>query len=144
MGLVAGGIAGYFSGGWKGAIAGAVVGAAVGLVAPEGSAEAGASVGAMFASTAESVAVSAVGGGAATIASNWVTGQPLDQDLGYGVAIGALGPLASGEAFFIGAGGEAVFGSTAANGFGAVTQSFNIFGAALVSSKSSEHNNNCP
>ncbi|HEV2682573.1 MAG TPA: hypothetical protein VGV14_18875, partial [Rhodanobacter sp.] len=46
-------------------------------------------------------------------------------------AIGAMAPFASGEAFFVGAGGEAVFGGAAANVFSGLTGTAAIVGTGL-------------
>lgn len=137
IGTGSGALAGYETGGWQGAIVGGVVGGAVGWFAPEGSPELNDSFGAMLGTTAEHVVFNAAGGGAATIAANILTEQPSwHQDWGYGIAVGALAPIASGESFFIGAGGVAEFGPGATNVFAAGTGAWNIFGAALIAAKS--------
>lgn len=135
IGAGSGTIAGYETGGWKGAVVGGVVGGAIGRVAPDGSPEFTDSIGAMFGTTASHVAVNAAGGGAATIFANWATGNPWYNDLGYGIAIGGLVPVVSGESFFIGSGGAAEFGPAAANGFAGATGTWNVFGAALIAAK---------
>ena len=52
------------------------------------------------------------------------------EGLAFGTAVGALAPLMSGEAFIIGAGGEAAVGTGAANVFSGVTGVVGIVGAA--------------
>lgn len=130
IGIAAGGIAGYEAGGWKGALTGGLVGGLVGIVAPALSAEVGIIVGGVFESSVAGslaaggtfVGMNAAGGFGATVMGNLASGKDCLLDgWKFGTTVGALTPLMSGEAFFIAAGGEEVFGLTVANGFGAAS-----------------------
>jgi RHS repeat-associated protein len=147
VGAVSGGAAGYVSGGWQGAIAGAAVGGAVGAVAPWLSEAAGAAAGGgvagFFASTGTFIGLGGASGAAATIGGNYLTDQPWTNDLGWGIGIGVMAPIASGEAFVVGAAGaagaavETTVGATAGNIFSGYTGILGIAGAAV--DPNSEH-----
>lgn len=57
-------------------------------------------------------------------------GNPIGQDIGWAVTVGALAPLASGEVGIVAA-GESVVGETAANIFSGITGLWGIVGAAI-------------
>lgn len=135
VGVFAGGAAGYISGGWQGAVIGGVTGAVIGIVAPWASYEvgtlAGAEIGGMLGSTTAFVGTNAVAGLGGAIAANAWTGEPLLHDAGWGAAIGALAPLGSGEAAFVGAGSADALGMTASAdaAFSAGTGFWSVIGA---------------
>lgn len=122
------------SGGWQGAIAGGVVGGAVGLVAPWLSSEVGALDGrgmtGMLAATGTISGLGAAGGAAATVAGNAISNasnpackrKSLTSGMGFGMALGGLALLMSGEAFIVGA-GEGAVGAQTANIFGGYNRS---------------------
>ena len=136
-------MAGYVSGGWQGAIAGAVVGGAVGFVAPWASEEVGAAAGAgiagMLAQTGTAVGLGAANGAAATMLGNEISNlssppckqKSLTKGIGFGIALGALAPLMSGEAFVIGAGGETAVGAATVNAFSGITGGIGVIGSAM-------------
>ena len=131
IGVIAGASAGYVSGGWQGALVGGAVGGIVGAVAPNFSAAAGSTAAGILGATASVPVIGGFAGAAGTIATNAFTNAtndpvldddvPLSNDLGFGVGIGVLSPLISGEAFVAGAaayaGEAAVGGAAVANGF---------------------------
>jgi len=141
IGAVAGGVAGYEAGGWRGAVAGGVVGGIVGFFAPQLSVEAGAwaggGIGGMLAATGTTVATGAFTGAVATVGGNELNNlanpsckKKLTDGLAFGVALGAMAPLMSGEAFAAGA-GEAAVGGTASNVFSGITGGINAIGEAF-------------
>ncbi|HEX7339335.1 MAG TPA: RHS repeat-associated core domain-containing protein, partial [Rhodanobacteraceae bacterium] len=140
IGAVSGGIAGYEAGGWQGAIAGGAVGGVVGFFAPQLSAAAGTAVGGgvagMFAATGTTVGLGALAGGGATVLGNGIHNmaspckKEWDDGLGFGMTLGGMAPLMSGEAFAAGA-GEAVIGETTSNVFSGITGVFGVAGEAL-------------
>lgn len=135
IGAFSGGAAGYISGGWQGAVAGAIVGGAVGSVAPWLSEEAGAAAGegaaALFAAGGTNLTLGAAGGALSTVAGNELADKDPTDGLVFGTTLGALAPLASGEAFIVAAGGDAAVGSTMANTFSSLTSILSILGAAM-------------
>lgn len=141
IGAVAGGIAGYEAGGWQGAIAGGVIGGVVGFFAPQFSVAAGAwaggGIGGMLAATGTTVAAGAFTGAVATVGGNELNNltnpsckKKLSDGLGFGVALGAMAPLMSGEAFAAGA-GETAVGGAASNVFSGITGGVNAIGEAF-------------
>ncbi len=136
IGAVTGASAGYISGGVPGAIVGGVVGGLTGVVAPWLSAEVATFVGGgasgMFAATATAITIGAGAGAVSTIAGNALAGKcDLADGLAFGLALGAMAPLMSGEAFIIGAGGDIAVGSGMANGFSVATGVVSTVGAAM-------------
>jgi RHS repeat-associated protein len=139
IGAGIGAIAGYEAGGYTGAAVGLVAGGITGFVAPWLSGEAATLVagyvgGEGVASAAAAVAtfeVTGVGAAAgATAITNAIQGNPIGQDIGWAVTVGALAPLASGEVGIVAA-GESVVGETAANIFSGITGLWGIVGAAI-------------
>ncbi|WP_426700906.1 RHS repeat-associated core domain-containing protein [Rhodanobacter sp. Col0626] len=141
IGAVAGGIAGYEAGGWRGAVVGGVVGGAVGFIAPQLSAAAatwaGGGIAGMFAATGTTVGLGAATGGIATVGGNMLNNaaNPLckkewNDGLGFGMTLGAMAPLMSGEAFAAGA-GEVAVGRTASNVFSGITGGITAIGEAF-------------
>jgi RHS repeat-associated protein len=113
IGAVTGGIAGYETGGWKGALIGGVVGGAIGGAAPwaslaVGSAAAevtGSVLAGQVATTVTFSAVNAAGAVIGTVATNGAEGNPLMQDVGSAVVIGAAGAIPEGGLLAVGAEG---------------------------------------
>ena len=134
IGVVSGGTAGYVSGGGWGLVAGAVVGGVVGVAAPYASEAAGAAVGSgvagMLTVTATNGAMGAIAGAASTMLGNALAHKCIGDGVGWGAAIGGLAPMMSAEAFLVGAGGEAAFGTAISNAFTALTGAFGVVGAA--------------
>ena len=141
IGAIAGAIAGYEAGGWQGAVAGGVVGGAVGFFAPQLSVAAatfaGEGIAGMLAATGTTVGLGAATGGLATVGGNLLNNatnpacmKDWNDGLGYGMALGAMAPLMSGEAFAVGA-GEAAVGTTATNVFSGITGGINVIGEAF-------------
>lgn len=133
IGGVSGAASGAISGGKKGALVGLTIGLLGGRFASKIAGAAADAVGGdlagMQTGTATFVGLNSLAGGSATTAGNWIAGEALSHDLGYGLAIGAFGPLASGEAFLVGAGGEAAFGSGAGAWLGIQS---GLYGAAAT------------
>jgi RHS repeat-associated protein len=142
IGAFAGAISGYETGAWRGALTGGVVGGVVGIAAPEFSGAAAGYVATTFGSEAAGVAVgtatfsaiNGLAGGGGAIGTNLVEGNPTFHDVGLGVAIGALAPLASGESVLVGLGGAAEVGlpELANSALSAQTGIFGALGAVGV------------
>ena len=89
----------------------------------------------MIAGTATYAVANGGAAGASTVIVNAWTGQPLNHGLGTSFLLGTFLPLASGEAFLVGAGGEAIFGSGVSAAFGAYSAALGT-GAALLNPNS--------
>ena len=134
VGTVVGVSAGYVSGGYIGAFFGGIAGGLVGLVAPQYSYAAGEMVGGGMAGAAASATVfqaqGVIAAVVATVATNAVNGDSLNNGMGWAVAAGLMAPLASGEMFVIAAGRGAV-GTIAANSYSTVTGVASVVATAM-------------
>lgn len=149
VGGVFGAVAGYEAAGWRGAVVGGLVGGAVGFFAPMASRVVataavdllgGGATTTAIAATATNVAIGGGGGAAATLGTNLLYNatssckRGLSEGMGYGIALGAMAPLMSGEAFLGGAealGGEEVVGTTGKGVFAGLTGGATAAGEAL-------------
>jgi RHS repeat-associated protein len=85
-----------------------LMGAGLGSLTGGGTAAAGDAIGATGLGGAALIsAFGGIGAGGTMATMNLLTGQPVTNNVGYATAIGALGPLASGEAMVIGGAGYA-------------------------------------
>ena len=80
------------------------------------------------AATFEATGIGAAVG--ATVATNALNCEPLTNDIGWAITVGALAPLASGETAVVAA-GEGAVGRTAANIFSGATGAAGIVGAVI-------------
>jgi hypothetical protein len=135
IGATSGGVSGYIAGGWKGAAVGTLVGGLSGRYGGLISSYFGDSVGGttgLLVSTGTFVSTNVAGNVTATLAANSITPDAkLSDDLRWAAAIGLFAPLVSGEAFFVGAGGESAFGAEMTNAFASATGAAGVAGAVL-------------
>lgn len=138
VGGIFGAMGGYISDGWKGAGVGLVVGTFVGAEAEPLSLDVGQFFeGSMLARTGTFMAVNSAAAASGTMSVNLLTGQDPLNNVILSASLGAFIPLASGEAFFIGAGGSEMFGAGVGTGFSLYSGALSI-GAASLDPKS-EH-----
>jgi hypothetical protein len=134
IGAISGGTGGYISGGWKGAVIGAAVGGVGGRFFPGWSLAVAEQIGGttgMVAGAGTFVALNGAAGGVGSMATNYVLGQRLFEGTLYATGAGMFAPIASGEAFVVGLGGEAEVGLEVANAFSAYTGLISV-GATAV------------
>ena len=137
------------AGGWQGALYGGLIGGAIGIVAPHLSAWAGAAAGGEMAgavvATGTFIATGAATGYVTTVYTNLMGGKDnLGEGAVFGAAVGVFAPLASGEAFVIGAGGKFAVGVGGANTFSAATGVAGVAGGAMDSGGQHGFNSNQP
>ena len=118
IGAASGAYGGYKQGGWNGALAGAAAGAATGGIL--GSISPFTGLAGVGWTSGTGAASGAIGAGAA----NFATGSPLSNGMPAASAIGALAPLASGEAMIVGGAGVVGPVADALNGLSAVFGAF--------------------
>jgi len=132
VGGISGGVSGYISDGWKGAAAGSIVGYTVGSYGEAFSGSLAGVVGdSAIVRTGAFAFVNSSASMLGTITVNELSGQHWSNNVVKNGLIGALIPIASVEAFVVGAGGAEIFGAGISTAFSIYSGVLTVGAAAL-------------